>query len=78
MINIKTPGEIDKMRVSGQVVAQVLQILKKEIRPGITTGKLNSIAEEEAKKRKCRGSFQKLPTSPRDMTFSRCHLYLYK
>jgi methionine aminopeptidase, type I len=61
MIHIKTPGEIDKMRKSGRVVAQVLQILKQEIKPGITTGRLNSIAEEEAKKRNAIAVFKNYP-----------------
>ena len=64
MINIKNPNEIDKMRKSGQVVAQVLQILKKEIQPGITTGKLNRIAEEEAKKREMPWQFSKITHIP--------------
>lgn len=63
MIHIKTPGEIDKMRKSGRVVAQVLQILKQEIKPGITTGKLNSIAEEETKKRNAIAVFKNYPHS---------------
>jgi len=63
MINIKSTSEIDKMRVSGQVVAQILQILKEEIRPGITTGKLNSIAEEESKKRNALAVFKNYPNA---------------
>lgn len=50
MIIIKTPGEIARMRASGQLVARILTILKKNIRPGITTGQLNVIAEEECKR----------------------------
>lgn len=61
MITLKNPREIEKMRVSGQVVAQILQILKEEIRPGVTTGKLNRIAEDEAKKRKARAVFKNYP-----------------
>ena len=61
MITLKTPDEIEKMRVSGQVVAQILQILKMEIRPGITTGQLNSIAEGEAKNRKAQAVFKNYP-----------------
>jgi methionyl aminopeptidase len=61
MITLKHPSEIAKMRVSGQVVAEILQILKKEIRPGITTGRLNTIAEEEAKKRKALAVFKNYP-----------------
>lgn len=61
MIYIKTPSEIKKMRRSGQVVAQVLQILKREIRPGVTTGQLNKLAEEEAKKRNAVAVFKNYP-----------------
>lgn len=61
MIKIKNTSEIDKMRVSGQIVAQILEILKKEIRPGISTGQLNAIAEEEAKKRNALAVFKNYP-----------------
>ena len=61
MIYIKTPSEIKKMRKSGQVVAQVLQILKREIRPGVSTGQLNKLAEEEAKKRNAVAVFKNYP-----------------
>jgi methionyl aminopeptidase len=61
MITLKTPQEVEKMRVSGKVVAEILQILKKEIRPGITTGQLNRIAEAEAEKRKARAVFKNYP-----------------
>jgi methionyl aminopeptidase len=61
MINLKSPGEIEKMRVAGRVVAEVLNILKEQIRPGISTGKLNAIAEEEANKRNALAVFKNYP-----------------
>jgi len=61
MITLKTPREMDKMKVSGQIVAEILQILKEQIRPGITTSYLNQIAETEAKKRKARAVFKNYP-----------------
>jgi methionyl aminopeptidase len=61
MINLKSPAEIVKMRKSGRVVAEVLDILKRDIKPGITTGKLNSIAVAEAKKRNARAVFMNYP-----------------
>lgn len=61
MITLKTPSEVKKMRVSGKVVAEILQILREEIRPGVTTGRLNSIAENEAKKRNARTVFKNYP-----------------
>lgn len=61
MINIKTREEIEKMRKSGQVVAQVLKILEAAVRPGITTASLNALAVEESKKRNAIPVFQNYP-----------------
>lgn len=61
MIKIKTRAEIEKMRRSGQVVAQVLKILEAAVRPGITTASLNALALEESKKRNAIPVFQNYP-----------------
>lgn len=61
MILIKTPEQIAKMRVAGQVVAQVLKILESKVAPGITTAYLNQIAEDECKKRGARPVFKNYP-----------------
>ncbi len=45
MITLKTPVEIDQMRVAGRIVAEVLALLETELRPGITTGELDRVAE---------------------------------
>lgn len=45
MITVKTPEEIVRMRRSGAVTAALLQMLEKEIRPGISTGALDRMAE---------------------------------
>lgn len=58
MIVLKSPREIEKMRVSGRIVAEVLEILKSCIKPGVTTLELNELAEAEAKKRKARPAFK--------------------
>jgi methionyl aminopeptidase len=47
---VKTPKEIEAMRVSGRMLAQVLQLLNPHVVPGITTKQLADIAEEELKK----------------------------
>ncbi len=49
MIQIKNAAEIEKMRKAGHAVARVLSILEKSIVPGISTGVLNAIAEEETR-----------------------------
>jgi len=46
MIKIKTPEEIELMRQGGKILASVLSALKKEARPGVTTQRLNDLAEE--------------------------------
>jgi methionyl aminopeptidase len=45
-IEVKTPGQIDAMRRAGLVVADTLKTLRAAVRPGITTGELDSIAAE--------------------------------
>lgn len=45
-IEIKTPEQIERMRVAGLLVGHTLERLREAIRPGITTGELDRIAEE--------------------------------
>ena len=45
-IEIKTPEQIDKMRVAGLLVGQTLELLRESVRPGITTRELDQIAED--------------------------------
>jgi methionyl aminopeptidase len=42
-IHIKTPEEIEKMRVAGHLAADVLRMIKPHVKAGITTGELNDI-----------------------------------
>jgi methionyl aminopeptidase len=46
MIIRKSPSEIDRMRQAGRVVAATILRLLEEVRPGITTGDLDRMAEE--------------------------------
>lgn len=45
-ITIKTPEQIEKMRIAGDILRRLDLVLKAEIRPGITTKELDEIAEE--------------------------------
>jgi methionyl aminopeptidase len=45
MIHIRTPQEIEIMRQSNRLVAQVLQRLRQAIKPGCTTKELDQMAE---------------------------------
>lgn len=47
MVEIKTPAELERMRRASKIVALTLGLLKKEIKPGVATAALNSIAESE-------------------------------
>lgn len=44
-ITIKTQQQIEKMRIAGKILAQLDEILRNEIKPGITTKQLDTIAE---------------------------------
>ena len=45
-VEIKTPEQIEKMRVAGLLVGETLELLRGAVRPGITTGELDALAEE--------------------------------
>jgi methionyl aminopeptidase len=57
-IIIKSPTEISIMRQAGKVVAIVLDTLKREIKPGITTGKLDALAAKIIKGNGAKASFK--------------------
>jgi methionyl aminopeptidase len=46
MVTIKRPEEIATMRHAGRILAEILEVLHAELRPGITTLDLDRIAEE--------------------------------
>lgn len=46
MITIKSQSEIDLMRESGRIAAEIVKKLKEAVEPGITTQELNELAEE--------------------------------
>lgn len=57
MIELKTQEDIEKLKVANRIVAEVLQILAREIKPGVSAKFLDEIAREEAYKRGARPSF---------------------
>ncbi len=58
MIVLKTRRELDKMRVAGRMVAEILAILREKVRPGVTTLELDRLAEKECRKRKAVPAFK--------------------
>lgn len=55
---LKSRDEIDIMRASCLIVAEVLDVLRNSVKPGITTLDLERIAEEETKKRDAKPAFK--------------------
>ena len=45
-ITLKNDSQIEKMRIAGQILARLDEVLRKELRPGITTLELDKIAED--------------------------------
>ncbi len=45
-IIIKTEEEIEKMRIAGRLAAEVLEVLRPHVKPGITTEELDRIAHD--------------------------------
>lgn len=58
MIICKTPRELEIMRRAGQIVALTHQELKKHIKPGVTTKRLDQIADRFIRKHEAIPSFK--------------------
>jgi len=58
VIVLKTPAELDRMRKSGQMVAEVLGMLERRVKPGVTTLELDRLAEDQCRKWKARPAFK--------------------
>lgn len=46
MIEIKNKEQLDRMRSAGRIVAEVLEIMKEMVKPGVFTGELDKAAEK--------------------------------
>lgn len=58
MITIKSPRELEKMRVSGRIVAELLQKMGEWVRPGITTLELDRRSEAFIREREALPAFK--------------------
>ena len=58
MICLKSPEEIEKLRLANQIVASVMKTVKGLIRPGIATEELDRIAEEMILKEGAKPAFK--------------------
>jgi methionyl aminopeptidase len=55
---LKSSQEIDKMRVAGQVVREVLELLRSQVKPGATTLDLEKAAEAGLRERGAKAAFK--------------------
>ncbi len=45
-ISIKTPEDIERMRIAGRLAAEVLQVVAPHVKPGVSTGELDRVCHE--------------------------------
>jgi methionyl aminopeptidase len=57
-IILKSPPDIEKMRRSNRVVAEILQEVKAAVKPGVKTRALDELAEALLKKHRARSAFK--------------------
>jgi len=58
MIIRKSPDEIGLMREAGRIVAEVIEVVKQKVEPGITTKYLDKIAEDYIVSKQARPAFK--------------------
>ncbi len=58
MIRLRSPQEIELMRVSSSIVAKVLRVLSEAVRVGISTNELDALAEDTILKEKASPAFK--------------------
>lgn len=61
MIKYKTIEDIRLMQVGGKILREVVDELLKFVRPGVSTGEIDLLAEKEIKKRGGESSFKSVP-----------------
>ncbi len=61
MITLKSREEIEKLRASNRIVAEVMARLREMIAPGVTTGELDRVAEEMIRSRGAQPAFPTVP-----------------
>ena len=58
MIALRSKREIAKLKAANKMVAEVLQLVKRNVKPGVSTGTLDKIAEAEIIKQGARPAFK--------------------
>ncbi|HEY7682978.1 MAG TPA: type I methionyl aminopeptidase [Gemmatimonadales bacterium] len=71
MITIKSPREIETMARAGRIVFETLELMRRTVRPGISTGELDALAEQFIRgHRGARPSFKGLYGFPKTLCTS--------
>ncbi len=63
-VTIKRPAEIERMREAGAILAGILDVLRVELRPGVTTGELDTIASDMIREAGAVSSFRGYGSNP--------------
>jgi methionyl aminopeptidase len=71
-LELKSKEDLERMRRAGQIVAEVLQRLQDEVKPGVTTLDLDQIAEEMTHKRGAVPAFKGYQVGARVFPASLC------
>jgi len=72
MILLKSPDEIERMRRSSGIVAEILVEVASRVRPGVTTGELDTLAEELTRKKGAKPAFKGYVVGGRTFPASIC------
>ena len=72
MILLKSPEEIERMRRSSAIVAEILAAVASRVRPGVTTGELDALAEELTRKKGAKPAFKGYVVGGRTFPASIC------
>lgn len=72
MIYLKSRAEIETMRRANVIVAEVLQVLRETVRPGMTTLELDELAERLTHEKGARPAFKGYGAAGREFKHSLC------
>jgi methionyl aminopeptidase len=72
MVTRKSRQEIEKMRRAGRLVAEVLALVESELKPGVTTGHLDEVAERHIRRAGATPSFKGYGTRRNPFPASLC------
>ena len=72
MILLKSPDEIERMRRSSGIVAEILAEVASRVRPGVATGELDALAEELTRKKGAKPAFKGYVVGGRTFPASIC------